>query len=163
MKHWKQWYTSCFGMGFLPWAPGSWGSIPSTVLFGLLCFSGAPPWMISLVLAAVAVTSSVFCVWFSPEVIAVAGDEDPGQIVLDEVAGQAITFIALPAVTEPMTIVWMMGVGFFFYRLFDTLKLWPAWRLENLPKGWGILCDDLAASIYSMIVTQVIARVWLVP
>jgi phosphatidylglycerophosphatase A len=82
--------------------------------------------------------------------------------VLDEVAGQAITFLALPALTEPMAILWAMGIGFFVYRLFDTLKLWPARQLEKLPKGWGILCDDLAASIQAMIAMQIIMRVWII-
>ncbi len=161
MKHWKQWYTSCFGFGFLPWAPGSWGSIPSTALFGLLCFAGTPPWLITLILAIVALAASVVCIRFSPEVIAIAGDEDPGQVVCDEVAGQAITFLALPAIPDAMRIVWITGAGFFLYRLFDTLKLPPARQLEKLPKGWGILCDDLAASIQAMIVLQLLARFWL--
>ncbi|NLH17382.1 MAG: hypothetical protein GX455_12460, partial [Phycisphaerae bacterium] len=121
MKHWKQWYTSCFGMGFLPWAPGSWGSIPSTLLFGLLCVAEMPPWAVTMVLISIAAVASVICVRFSPEVIAVAGDEDPGQIVCDEVAGQAITFLALPMISDEMMILWTMGIGFFVYRFFDTL------------------------------------------
>jgi phosphatidylglycerophosphatase A len=157
MKHWKQWYTSCFGMGFLPWAPGSWGSIPSTLLFGLLCVAQTPPWIVAMILVA----ASVVCVRFAPDVITVAGDEDPGQIVCDEVAGQAITFLALPAITDGMTILWIMGSGFFMYRLFDTLKLPPARQLEKLPKGWGILCDDLAAGVQAMIALQFLARFWL--
>lgn len=161
MKHWKQWYTSCFGMGFLPWAPGSWGSIPSTLLFGLLCVAGMPPWVVAMVLISVAVVASVICVRFSPDVIAVAGDEDPGQIVCDEVAGQAITFLAVPMISDGMTILWTMGIGFFMYRLFDTLKLPPARQLEKLPKGWGILCDDLAAGVQAMIALQIIIRIWL--
>lgn len=149
-------------MGFLPWAPGSWGSIPSTLLFGLLCAAATPPWAITAALLIVAATASVICVRFSPEVIAIAGDEDPGQIVCDEVAGQAIAFLALPAIAEGKTILWTMGIGFFLYRLFDTLKLPPARQLENLPRGWGILCDDLAAGIQTMIVLQIIARLWLI-
>jgi phosphatidylglycerophosphatase A len=90
-------------------------------------------------------------------VIAATGKSDPGEVVVDEVAGQAITFLAIGAL--PVKQVWLAAAGgFALFRIFDIAKPWPIRKLETLPKGWGILADDLLAGVYAWIVLQVCIR-----
>jgi len=77
---------------------------------------------------------------------------DPGPVVVDEVAGQWLTFlIALLFLPETYStpVVVLAAAGFFIFRFFDIFKPWPVRRLESLPGGFGIMFDDLAAGLYS--------------
>ena len=91
----KRMLTSCFGLGRLPVAPGTWGSLPVMIIFGLMCQIHLPELSISIVMAALALAGSVICVKFAPEAIAATGKNDPGEVVADELAGQAVTFLAV--------------------------------------------------------------------
>lgn len=73
--------------------------------------------------------------------------EDPGSVVIDEVAGQWVTLL-LPVLLHqvPPTIPTLIA-GFFLFRFFDIAKPWPIRRLERLPGGWGVVADDLAAGL----------------
>jgi phosphatidylglycerophosphatase A len=89
-------------------------------------------------MAALALAGSAVCVKFAPVVIAATDKTDPREVVADEFAGQAVTFLAAPFLFIPT--IWVTAVlGFLLFRLFDIFKPWPARRLEKLPKGWGIL------------------------
>lgn len=149
----KRLLASCFGLGWLPLAPGSWGSLPPVVIFALMCHFQAPGILISLVMAALALAGSYFCVKFTPAVIAASGKNDPPEVVLDEVAGQAITLLAVPflapvAISASQFLI-TAAVGFLLFRAFDTIKPWPARKFEKFPAGWGVLADDLMAGVYA--------------
>jgi phosphatidylglycerophosphatase A len=58
-------------------------------------------------------------------------------------------------------IVSIVALGYFLFRLFDTVKPWPSYRLEELPAGWGILADDLMAGVYAGIALFVSAKIWI--
>ena len=153
--------ASCFGLGWLPVAPGTWGSLPPTIVFVLMCRSGESVVLISTVMAVMALAASVVCVKFAPAVIAATGKTDPREVVVDEFAGQAITFIPIGAV--PTGQIWATAVlGFLLFRLLDIAKPWPARKLEKLPKGWGVLSDDLLAGIYAGIALLFCLRIGLV-
>ena len=66
---------------------------------------------------------------------------DPSQIVMDEFAAFPLGFLWVPLS------VWSGVAGFIWFRLFDILKPWPVRRLENLPGGWGVMADDVAAAV----------------
>jgi phosphatidylglycerophosphatase A len=66
-------------------------------------------------------------------------------VVIDEVAGQMITFLARPDASWK----WLLA-GFLLFRLFDVLKPFPAGRAERLPGGWGIMTDDVVAGGYAL-------------
>jgi undecaprenyl-diphosphatase UppP len=149
----KRLLASCFGLGWLPFAPGSWGSLPPVIVFALMCHFQAPGILISLVMAALALVGSYLCVKFTPAVIAASGKNDPPEVVLDEVAGQAITFLAVPFLAPgavSTSQVWVIAAaGFLLFRAFDTIKPWPARKFEKFPAGWGVLADDLMAGVYA--------------
>ncbi len=161
----KRLLTSCFGLGRLPVAPGTWGSLPVAIVFGLMWQLQASGISITIVMAALALFGSVICVKFAPAAIAATGKNDPGEVVADELAGQAVTFLAAPLLSpEILSIrqIWIITAGgFLLFRLFDIVKPWPIRKLEKLPKGWGILADDLLAGVFAAIVLQIIIRFWI--
>jgi len=158
----KRLLTSCFGLGWLPVAPGTWGSLPPTIIFALMCHLGISTLVISAVLAALAVAGSVVCVRFAPAIIAATGKTDPREVVADEFAGQAVTFLATGfLVTETFSTkqIWITAVlGFLLFRVLDISKPWPIRKFEKLPKGWGILADDLIAAVYAAICLLICVR-----
>jgi phosphatidylglycerophosphatase A len=162
----KRILTSCFGLGWLPLAPGSWGSLPPTIIFGLLCYVHAPALLISIVMAALALCGSIICIKFVPAVIAETGKNDPGEVVADEIAGQAITYLVTPfflavRMVSVKQVLAITVLGFLLFRAFDSIKPWPIRKLEKLREGWGVLCDDLMASVYAAIVLQICVRLWI--
>lgn len=152
----KRLLASCFGLGYLPVAPGTWGSLPPVLVFVLMCRFGVPAVSISIVMAALALVGSIVCIKFAPAVIAATGKNDPPEVVADEFAGQAVTLIGAYA-------AWPGGIiaavaGFLLFRFFDIVKPRPIRKLEKLPKAWGILADDLMAGVYAAIVLQICVR-----
>ncbi len=158
--------TSCFGLGRLPLAPGTWGSLPPTAVFALMLHFEAPAVLISIVMAALALAGSVICVKFAPAAIAATGKADPREVVADEFAGQALTFLAISFLTtaaiSTRQICVITVLGFLLFRLFDIVKPWPIRKLEKLPNGWGILADDLLAGVYASIALLFCLRIGLV-
>ncbi len=85
-------------------------------------------------------------------------------MVADEIAGQALTFLAMPLLMANFSgrqIVLIVALGYFLFRLFDPVKPWPSHRLEELPAGWGILADDLMAGVYAGIALFISAKFWI--
>jgi phosphatidylglycerophosphatase A len=156
----KRLFTSYLGLGWLPVAPGTWASLAPAVVFGLLCYFGAPKFITWIILCLIALDAATICVWFSPAVIEELGDKDPHEVVVDEVAGQALVFIGAYAAGGREILVTMV-VGFLAFRLFDIIKPWPCRLLEKLPAGWGILADDLMAAVYAAVVLQICTRLWI--
>ena len=155
----KRLLTSCFGLGYLPIAPGTWGSIPVVIVYALLCYFHVHPHTVNLVMIIIAVTASVICVVFAPKAIEVTGQKDPPEVVADEMAGQAIVFMLIYAVGR-RAIGAVSLVGFLAFRFFDILKPWPCRKLEKLPQGLGILADDLMAGVYGLLFLHIISYIW---
>jgi phosphatidylglycerophosphatase A len=159
--NWKRWIATCFGLGWLPIAPGTWGSLPPAVVFGVLMYAGLPA-TTTVVMAAMLVVGCVACVLCSPASIVVIGVDDPGEVVMDEFAAQALTFLVVPLLVPRGLCGWeslvLAGVGFLAFRVLDITKPWPIRELERFPAGWGILADDLAAGVGSLILVYVAMR-----
>jgi phosphatidylglycerophosphatase A len=130
------------GVGLLPLAPGSWGALAAMPLGWLLAFAGG--WVALLIGAAVASVVG----WIAAErYVKATGREDPPEIVIDEVAAQ---WLALTVVPVTLT---AYAVAYLVFRLFDTLKPWPAsWADGELEGGAGVMLDDLFAGVYAAIV-----------
>ncbi len=80
---------------------------------------------------------------------------DPGQVVIDEVVGQMLTFLLVPHATWK----WLLG-GFLLFRAFDIVKPFPARQAERIPRGWGIMIDDAVAGLYALAVLTVLKLVY---
>jgi phosphatidylglycerophosphatase A len=152
------------GTGYLPVAPGTWGSALVAAAGGLLIYAtGGSPTAVYASMAAVLAVSAVGCVALGRWCQAHFGRKDPSACVIDEFAGQALTFLALPLSAANVRANWIdalvvAGVAFFFFRVADILKPPPARRLEKLPLGWGVLADDLAAAVYANLAAQISLR-----
>jgi phosphatidylglycerophosphatase A len=162
----KRLLTSCFGLGRLPLAPGTWGSLPPVIVFGLMSFFGASPALITNVMAVLVLAGSIVCVQFAPAAIAATGKNDPREVVADEFAGQAVAFLFSPFLAMGLAtcrqILVTAFAGFVLFRLSDISKPWPIHRLEKYPAGWGILADDLLAGVYAWVALQICIRFFVV-
>lgn len=160
----KEACITVLGSGHLRPMPGTWGSAASVVIYVPLWYalhiSNAPRWGIDLV----AVVGILIASWLSglwgQWAIDKFGRKDPRQFVLDEFAGQWVSLLWLPALAATGLWPFMCVVGgqFVLFRIMDVFKPPPARQLESLPAGWGILCDDLMAGVYALIVGQLVWR-----
>ena len=129
------------GVGLLPFAPGTWGSAAAIPFGWVLATLGGWP---ALLLGAAIVAAIGWRA--SDRYIALTGREDPPEIVIDEVAAQ---WIALAVV--PITAAGFFA-AFFVFRLFDTIKPWPAsWADNEVEGGAGVMLDDLFAAAYCIL------------
>lgn len=101
------------------------------------------PWLMAS-LALSALTVFVLGIWAAGHSEKFFARVDPGPVVIDEVVGQMITFFARPDARWR----WLI-LGFLLFRIFDVVKPFPARRAERLPRGWGIMLDDVVAGTYS--------------
>jgi len=158
----KRLFTSCFGLGWLPLAPGTWGSLPPVIIFAVLCSLRVTGVTVAILMAGLAVAGAVICLKFAPEVIAATGQTDPAEVVVDEFAGQSIALVPLsfllPQSASPGQILTISLAGFAVFRVFDIVKPWPIRRLEKLPAGWGILADDLLAGVFAAIFVMLLSQ-----
>jgi len=156
----KRLFASCFGLGWLPIAPGTWGSLPPVVVFALMRHFNLSPAFISILMAVLVLAGSVICVKYAPASIAATGKTDPPEVVADEFAGQSLTLVFTCALTNPPVLAATIG-GFLLFRFFDIVKPWPIRKLEKFPQGWGILADDLLAGVYAGVALSLCLGLWI--
>ncbi len=140
-------------IGYLPVAPGTWGSAAGLAVYAAVRVTAGP-----VAELAIAVVLLAVGVWSATVTGLEMGDEDPGPVVIDEVVGMLVTVLWLP--------VGLTGavVGFFLFRLFDIVKPYPARQFERLPGGWGVMFDDVMAGIYGNLALRLlllVAPAWL--
>jgi phosphatidylglycerophosphatase A len=140
--------ASGLGLGFSPIAPGTFGSA-----LGVALFWPARGWPLWAQVAGVLVLA-LGGVAAGGRLARRMGVEDPGRVVIDEVAGMWVSLLLLPF--TPRTAL----LAFVAFRVTDTLKPWPARRMEDLPGGWGIMADDLMAGVYANLLVRVALLVW---
>jgi phosphatidylglycerophosphatase A len=147
------WIATGLGSGYFPLAPGTAGSALGLALVIAFRQTSLTPLWLGVSLAAFAGLLFLVGVWSAGKAERVFGRVDPGQVVIDEVVGQIITFVATPRVT------WRgLLVGFILFRVFDIVKPFPAGGAERIPGGWGIMMDDLIAGLYSLLVLVILGR-----
>ena len=133
-----------FGAGLIPKAPGTWGSLfalPFAVFIYYLAGS------VGLIVAA---ALAFFAGWLASNIYlnatrrADVEDEDPSEIVIDEVAGQWLVLAVVPVDAL------LYGMGFLLFRFFDIVKPWPVNLIDRRVKGGlGVMLDDIAAAVYA--------------
>jgi len=158
----RRFLVTGLGTGYLPVAPGTWASAAAVAVFlAAACLWRGSGVAIDVVMLAVLVCSSVGCLALGGFAESAFGRKDPRQCTIDEWAGQAAALVFLPVGAWG----WRLGVvaasSFVAFRLLDIIKPPPARRLQRLPRGWGILLDDLVAGLYANVICQVVFRLWL--
>jgi phosphatidylglycerophosphatase A len=136
------------GAGYFPFAPGTVGSAVGMAVY-LLTRHLDPAIQVGLFVAICVVGT-----WAAGIAATHFGREDPGYVVVDEVAGQLATLLLLD--------VGLAGaaIGFFIFRVLDIIKPWPANRLEALHGGFGIMADDIMAGAYGWVLLWVLLYVF---
>jgi phosphatidylglycerophosphatase A len=149
------WIATCGGAGFLPVAPGTAGSLAGLALVVAIAHLPSPqPWK-SVILACAAVGLCAIGIPAATEAEKFFGRKDPGQVVIDEVVGQMLTFLVRPDAAWK----WLLA-GFLLFRAFDVLKPSPARDAEHAPGGWGIMLDDVVAGVYSLAALTVLELIF---
>ena len=154
------------GVGYLPLAPGTWGSLVGVGVFALVrgvamkVFFAAGGvrsfnllnvyYAVAAIEGAVAVMITLIGIWAASRTEKLSGKKDPGKVVIDEVAGQFIALIPVPYFLG--TAWWTAILAFVLFRFFDIVKPYPARNLESLDSGLGIMADDIVAGVYAAIV-----------
>ena len=136
--------TACY-LGLIPGAPGTYASLATSAVVYCLTDPLDP----SLHLSAFCLITALG-VLASNEVAKGRNLTDPQIIVIDEVAGQLVTFIFLP-----LNVINLI-LGTLFFRAFDIWKPYPIRKLEHLPNGVGIMADDVLAGIYANLLLQLV-------
>jgi phosphatidylglycerophosphatase A len=136
--------ATCFGIGWIPLAPGTIASAAALPFGWLLVVLG---WKAPL-MGAIAATA--LGVWACGVHARKVGIYDPSECVLDEVAGQWFTLVPIAFMGRGGD--WRpYGMAFLLFRLFDILKPWPISAAERLPGGWGVMMDDVLAGLAAAI------------
>ncbi len=140
---WAWTLATFFGAGLLKPGPGTYGSAAALILWITVAQLGHPAHLtLATVTAAVIVT--LIGIPAATIVARESGLEDPGHVVIDEVAGQLTALAICPP-------DWAHAIiAFLLFRLFDILKPPPVGLLERLPEGTGIMLDDIAAGLYAL-------------
>ncbi len=158
--------TGC-GLGYIPVASGTWGSLASVGLYLLLerlvpaagAVAGAN-WIpgsrgFTLVHLAVTIVVAIVGVVVSTRAAVHFGEADPHRVVIDEISGQQIVFVGLAPLGWGALLA-----GFLLFRIFDVWKPFPARQAEAWPGGWGIMADDWIVAIYAGLILWACRILW---
>jgi phosphatidylglycerophosphatase A len=146
---WAMVVSTFFGIGRIHPGPGTWGSAATVLLWWLLTRWLNPQWqpalacLLGCLVVAVGIPAAT-------RVSRAAALKDPQFVVIDEVAGQLITFIGAPVTWKSLLL------GFILFRGFDIVKPPPLRHLERLREGVGIVLDDVGAGLYALACMQIV-------
>lgn len=150
------WLAQGFGVGKIPFAPGTFGSVIGLLWFYILLLPENPLVFVVGILAGIFIS-----VWLCGAGETILNQRDPGCIVMDEIIAIPICFGSWLAWIYFQKGSWpapeyfftgknlQMTLGVFaLFRLFDISKPWPVKQSQNLPGGWGVTLDDVLAAVY---------------
>lgn len=144
--------ASLFLIGFIPFAPGTFGTLASYGIYLLLpawLYDGTFRYLMPMLIVALALLAVVIC----KKAEDILG-EDHGSIVLDELLGYFVATLFLPH-------NWLIGLyAFILFRVFDIAKPFPINRSQKLPGGWGVVVDDLLAGVYANVILQILILIY---
>jgi phosphatidylglycerophosphatase A len=167
------WIATGFGLGYLPIAPGTWGSLGGLLItLPLWRVAWVPPetariyppsWVTFPVLQGVAILLvAALGVWAARNAAIHFQKFDPGPVVVDEISGQQIAYLPLGTVVFGAAGWKYLLLGFILFRVLDIVKPWPCKQAERWPRGWGIMADDWFAGLYAAAILWLVQRVgWL--
>jgi phosphatidylglycerophosphatase A len=148
--HWAWAIATFFGAGYLRPGPGTYGSVAAVLLWFFAARAFHPSaFALALATTVAAIVVTAIGIPASSIVAREAHREDPGFVVIDEVAGQLVALLLTPAFGPH---AWAaIALALVLFRLFDITKPPPIRRLETLRGGTGIMLDDIAAGLAALI------------
>ena len=155
------WIAQGFGIGKVPFAPGTFGSFLGFGWFLLLLIPQ------NLAFFFTAILFSVFLSVLCSEIAEVAlKQKDPGSVVIDEIIAIPICFLGWILVSGKVSPMWYLADGHWktslailaAFRVFDIWKPWPIGPSQRLPGGWGVTIDDILAAIFVAVISGFLLR-----
>ena len=139
-------------------APGTWGSLAG-ILYFIVFFFGYGTFATLLLSLPLLYLAVAFC----GEAEFRLGRKDPGEVILDEFVVMPLCFLGfhLPEVSGWPARVAIVAGGFLLFRFFDILKPLGIRRLQDLPAGWGVVVDDVAAALAACATMHLAQLLWL--
>lgn len=157
MNRFWLWTAQGAGLGRIPVAPGTFGSLAGLLWFALLLCTGEF-WCV----AALSLAALPLCAWICGQAAQILRDRDPPSVVLDEIVAVPICYLAWVGIVAAKTggcpgpkyflseQTWLLTVAVFAaFRFFDVVKPWPVYQSQSLRHGWGITIDDALAAVYA--------------
>ena len=141
----SEWIATCFKVGYLPFAPGTLGSVFAILLWWVLLKD-----LNTYIFGAIIIIFLLIGIVVSNIIIDQSGDHDPSYIIIDELVGQWLALFLIPDG------FFNIAISFILFRFFDIIKPWPIRLIEKLPKGLGVMSDDLTAGLITLVLIQVI-------
>jgi phosphatidylglycerophosphatase A len=145
LKWFQKALASLFFIGYIPGMPGTLGSLAATAVIGFIYWK-APAFLSPqylhyhwLILACLVALSIIL----SSKPKEIFGDSDPKQVIIDEFAGQCITFFMI-SISWPSLLL-----GFALFRFFDIIKPFPIYKMEEIEGGVGVTMDDVMAGFFA--------------
>ena len=138
---------------YLP-APGTAGSVTALIVGFFLAKNGF------IILFSALLLVTILGVFAADSYSRLTNTDDPGEVVIDEVAGQWVVLLCIPPNIDS-ALLWY-GAGFILFRLFDILKPWPVSAAESLPGGIGVMADDVVAGTLAGM-TLLMAQLFIYP
>ena len=155
--------STCFGLGLLPKAPGTWGSMYPLVIV-LVCgyFGVVQPWL-TLILICLFAASASATITFAPWYTKKFNSPDPPQVVSDEVAGQSLGLLGMAWAQPTNPTVWILlaVLSFVIFRLLDILKPSIIGKSQQLQGGYGVLIDDVLAGLVTGVIVVIVTLLML--
>ena len=137
-----------FGIGRLPIAPGTWGSLATLPVVFLIGWSAG-----IYAITVLIIFSCILSLWCASAAEEKFG-KDPSQFILDELAGQSVVFLMVDFTAPPLQVSTVLLLGFILFRVFDIMKPLGINALQKLPGKFGILADDILAGIYALVLLE---------
>ena len=151
---WAWTLATFFGAGLLKPGPGTYGSVAALALWFAAAHALHPaPTSLAIATTIAALLATLIGIPAATIVAHESGREDPGHVVIDEVAGQLFALILCPPDWKHALLALML------FRLFDIWKPWPIRKLEALPGGTGIMLDDVAAGLAALASSCILERI----
>jgi phosphatidylglycerophosphatase A len=155
--------ASGFGSGFIPFAPGTFGSLVGLLIaYGLITLFGSNAPLLQNGLIIASVLLAALGIWSGSRAEKILARKDASQIVIDEVCGQLVSFVFIAPylVRFGPQWRWWLVIGFALFRIFDIFKPYPIGELQHFKGGLGVMMDDILAGIYAAAILSVVMYIW---
>ena len=141
MKSFSKYFVSIFGIGFIPYASGTFGSLFTIVIWYILFNYNIYAFYILFIIIFI-ISFKITDVYLNKN-----SELDPPEVVIDEFIGQSIPLLFIFEFD-----IYEILLAFSAFRFFDIYKIYPINRAEKMRGSYGIIMDDVIAGIYTVIV-----------
>ena len=142
MKNFTEYFVTLFGIGFIPLAPGTFGSLFSILIWYVFIDLFSIFYFIALFLFVLSVSFYLTDIYLDNY-----KKKDPSEVIVDEFLGQSIPLLFIVNFN-----IYEVLIVFVTFRFFDIYKIYPINKIEDLKGSYGVILDDIVAGIYSLII-----------